>query len=46
MSFDLEKLFVEVKNIDDRNLIDEKLRKLLVFFDSEIRKIWPIWRMG
>jgi hypothetical protein len=39
MSFDLEKLFVEVKNIDDRNLIDEKLRKLLVFSDSEIRKI-------
>jgi hypothetical protein len=43
MSFVLEKLFDEVENIDDSNSIDEKLRKLLVFSDSENRKIWPIW---
>jgi hypothetical protein len=37
MSFVLEKLFDEVENIDDSNSIDEKLRKLLVFTDSENR---------
>lgn len=44
MTFDLENLLVEVKNIVDGDLIDESIRKLLIFTDSEIKKICTSWR--
>ncbi|HYN53464.1 MAG TPA: hypothetical protein VES38_02015 [Methylotenera sp.] len=45
MFCDLEKELLKAKDLADELLADSPVKKILVFTISEIRKVWPTWRM-